>query len=63
MTQSQGFPCRSVHPEDREIANREVPEHEHFGLLPVGPDCAKIIGRDYVYTADDVAALKAAGKL
>lgn len=53
----------AVHPDDRDIANREVAEHENFGLLPVGPDCAKIIGMDYVYKADDVAALKAAGKL
>ena len=52
----------AVHPEDRETANREVPEHENFGLLPVGPDCAKIIGRDYVYTADDVSALQGAAK-
>lgn len=51
----------AVHPEDREIANREVPEHENFGLLPVGPDCAKIIGMDFIYKADEVSALNKAG--
>jgi hypothetical protein len=51
----------AVHPEDREIANREVPEHDNFGLLAVGPDCAKIIGREFVYTAEQAAAVKNAG--
>lgn len=48
----------AVHPDDREIANREVAEHENFGLLAVGPDCAKIIGMDFVYTAEKAAAVK-----
>ncbi|MBY3433480.1 hypothetical protein HFN89_04900 [Rhizobium laguerreae] len=48
----------AVHPQDREIANREVPDHDNFGLLPVGPDCAKVIGMDFVYTAEQAAVVK-----
>jgi hypothetical protein len=51
----------AVHPEDRDIANREVPEQDNFGLLAVGPDCAKIIGREFVYTAEQAAAVKNSG--
>jgi hypothetical protein len=53
----------AVHPDDREIANHEIPEHENFGILPVGPDCAKIIGKEFVYSAALVAELKATGKI
>ncbi|MCV9965016.1 hypothetical protein OIU34_24270 [Pararhizobium sp. BT-229] len=48
----------AVHPEDREIANAMVVEHDNFGLLPVGPDCARVIGREFVYTAEEAAAVR-----
>jgi hypothetical protein len=51
--------CHStVHPDDKEIADREVPQDDNYGLLPIGPDCAKIIGLDFVYTAEKAAVVK-----
>jgi hypothetical protein len=51
----------AVHPQDREIANATLDDTENFGLLPVGPDCAKAIGRDFVYTAEEADAVTKLG--
>lgn len=48
----------AVHPEDREIANAMVAEHENYGLLAIGSECAKVIGREFVYTAAEAAAVR-----
>lgn len=36
-----------VHPEDREVADRELSAVDNNGLLPVGPDCAKRVGLEW----------------
>jgi hypothetical protein len=42
------FGCVEViHPEDREIADRELDPADNLGLLPVGSDCAKRIGYEW----------------
>ena len=47
----------AVHPEDREIADRVLGEDDNLGLLAVGPECARIIGRDFVYTPEQAAEI------
>lgn len=42
-----------VHPDDREIADRELPPEDNNGLLPVGPDCAKRIGLEWFVAQEE----------
>lgn len=40
-----------VHPDDRQIADRELPSEDNLGLLPVGSDCAKRVGLEWFIEA------------
>lgn len=40
-----------VHPDDRQIADRELPSEDNLGLLPVGSDCAKRVGLEWFVEA------------
>lgn len=47
----------AIHPDDRDIANAIIPAGDNYGILPVGTDCARKIGLDFVYTAEKFRAI------
>lgn len=49
--------AEAVHPDDRDIANASVAPGDNYGILPVGTDCARTIGLDFVYTAERFRAV------
>ncbi len=44
--------------EDREIANERLSEADNYGILPVGPECARKIGRGFLYSAEEAEKLR-----
>lgn len=43
----------AVHKEDRLLADEVLEDNENYGILPIGSECAKKIGAEYLYTVDD----------